>query len=45
VSGAYAAALVLAVIALATLLAMNLIRRRDRVTRTPVNLKSKEQRS
>ena len=44
VSGAYAAALVLAVIALATLVTMNLVRRRDRaVGPTPGNLKRKEQ--
>ena len=44
VSGAYAAALVLAVIALITLVAMNLVRRRDRVVSPiAVNLKSKEQ--
>ncbi len=43
-SGAYAAALVLAVIALVTLVTMNLVRRRDRVVGTlPVNLKRKEQ--
>jgi sulfate transport system permease protein len=45
VSGAYAAALVLAAIALATLVTMNLVRRRDRVTRTSVNPKRKEQRA
>ena len=38
VSGAYAAALVLALIALATLLAMNLVRRRDSKTTSPVTL-------
>lgn len=38
VSGAYAAALVLALIALATLGAMNLIRRRDTKTVSPFNL-------
>jgi sulfate transport system permease protein len=38
VSGAYAAALLLAVMALATLLAMNLIRRRDTKTVSPVTL-------
>jgi len=44
VSGAYAAALVLAVIALVTLVTMNLVRRRDRaVGPSPVNLKRKEQ--
>jgi sulfate transport system permease protein len=44
VSGAYAAALVLALIALATLVTMNLVRRRDRaVGPTPGNLKRKEQ--
>jgi sulfate/thiosulfate transport system permease protein len=44
VSGAYAAALVLAVIALVTLVTMNLVRRRDRVVGPlPVNLKRKEQ--
>jgi sulfate transport system permease protein len=37
-SGAYAAALVLALIALATLLAMNLIRRRDSKAASPVTL-------
>ena len=38
VSGAYAAALVLALIALSTLFAMNLIRRRDSKTVSPVTL-------
>jgi sulfate transport system permease protein len=38
VSGAYAAALVLALIALATLLAMNLVRKRDSKTTSPVTL-------
>jgi ABC-type sulfate transport system permease subunit len=38
VSGAYAAALVLALIALATLLAMNLIRKRGTKTVSPVTL-------
>ena len=38
VSGAYAAALVLAILALATLLAMNLIRKRDRSAVSPVTL-------
>src|SRR5688572_19991281 len=38
VSGAYAAALVLALIALATLFAMNLIRKRDSKTVSPVTL-------
>ena len=38
VSGAYAAALVLALIALATLLAMNLVRKRDSKTVSPVTL-------
>ena len=38
VSGAYAAALVLAVMALATLLAMNLIQRRDRPARAPTQI-------
>ena len=38
VAGAYAAALVLALIALATLFAMNLVRRRDSKTTSPVTL-------
>jgi sulfate transport system permease protein len=38
VSGAYAAALVLALIALATLLAMHLVRKRDSKTTSPVTL-------
>jgi sulfate transport system permease protein len=38
VAGAYAAALVLAVMALATLLAMNLIQRRNKSTRAPAQI-------
>jgi sulfate transport system permease protein len=38
VAGAYAAALVLAVMALATLLAMNLIQRRNKTTRAPAQV-------
>ena len=43
VSGAYAAALVLALIALATLLAMNLVRRRTSKTVTPLTFGTQEE--